>query len=232
MSTRLSARLEWRTPKACAVMPPSDRPTMWACSTPSASRRPARSSAKSSIVTGRSTTGEWPCAGGKLEANDVHGKPERVSAELPGGGAIALATLEPNSGGHRLQFRPELTSHQHRREVADPVPEPLGEAAGNDRPIRECDVAHRLCAESQEPEPDGRVDHARGFRGRGWINRVSGEPELLQAGEALLVGRGSCRRGLCGSRLDGSRWWRWCRTLVAGARRRERRCTRDQRDQH
>src|SRR5881227_3206788 len=40
MSTRLSARLEWCTPKACAVMPPSDRPTMWALSTPSASRRP------------------------------------------------------------------------------------------------------------------------------------------------------------------------------------------------
>src|SRR4051794_19744139 len=78
-------------------------------------------------------------AGGKLEANDVHGKPERVSAELSRGGAIALATLEPNSGGHRLQFRPELTSNQHRREVADPVPEPLGEAAGNDmcgRPLR------------------------------------------------------------------------------------------------
>src|SRR3954452_313225 len=124
---------------------------------------------------------------------------QRVSAELPGGGAIALATLEPDSGGHRLQFRPELTSNQHRREVADPVPEPLGEAAGNDRPIRECDVAHRLCAEPQGPEPDGLVDHARGFRGRWWANRLSVEPELLQAGEALLVRRGSRRGRLCGS---------------------------------
>src|SRR3954462_8709579 len=82
---------------------------------------------------------EQASAGGKLEASNVHGKPERVSAELSRGGAIALATLEPNSGGHRLQFRPELTSNQHRREVADPVPEPLGEAAGNDmcgRPLR------------------------------------------------------------------------------------------------
>ena len=134
---------------------------------------------------------EQASAGRKLEANDVHGKPERVSAELPGGGAIALATLEPNSSGHRLQFRPELTSNQHRREVADPVPEPLGEAAGNDRPIRECDVAHRLCAEPQGPEPDGLVDHALGFRGRWCTNRFSVEPELLQVGEALLVRRGS-----------------------------------------
>jgi hypothetical protein len=155
-----------------------------------------------------------------------------VSAEVPGGGAIALATLEPNSSGHRLQFHPELTSHQHRREVVDPAPEPLGEAAGNDRPIRECDVAHRLCAEPQGPEPDGLVDHARGFRGRWWTNRFSVEPECLQAGEALLVRRGSRRGRLCGSRLDGSRRWRWRRTLVAGAGRRERRCTRDQRDQH
>ena len=121
-----------------------------------------------------------------------------VSADVPGGGAIALATLEPNSGGHRLQFRPELTSNQHRREVADPVPEPLGEAAGDDRPIRECDVAHRLCAEPQGPEPDGLVDHALGSRGRGWTNRFSVEPERLQVGETLLVRRGSRRRRLCG----------------------------------
>src|SRR3954453_9217325 len=133
---------------------------------------------------------EQASAGGKLEANDVHGKPERVSAELPGDGAIALATLEPNSGGHCLQFRPELTPHQHRREVAYPAPEPLGEAAGSDRPIRECDVAHRLCAEPQGPEPDGLVDHPLGSRGRWWTNRFSVEPELLQVGEALLVRRG------------------------------------------
>ena len=61
-------------------------------------------------------------AGGELEASDVHGKPERVSTELSGGGPIALATLEPNSGVRRLQFRPELTSNQRRREVADPCP--------------------------------------------------------------------------------------------------------------
>ena len=58
------------------------------------------------------------------------------------------------------------------------MPEPLGEAAGNDRPIRECDVAHRLCAEPQGPEPDGRVDHALGFQGRWCTNRFSVEPEL------------------------------------------------------
>ena len=151
---------------------------------------------------------EQASAGRKLEANDVHGKRERVSAELSRGGAIALATLEPNPGGHRLQFRPKLTSNQNRREVADPVPEPLGEAAGNDRPIRECDVAPRLCAEPQGPQPDGLVDHALRFRGRRCTNRFSVEPELLQAGEALLVGRGSRRKRLWGTGGgDGAEPW-------------------------
>ena len=83
---------------------------------------------------------EEPIARRELEAGNVHGKPERVSTELPGQGAIALAALEAGPGAHCAEIRSELPSGKHGGKVADPMPEPFGEAAGDNRLVREGDV--------------------------------------------------------------------------------------------
>jgi hypothetical protein len=110
-----------------------------------------------------------------------------VSTELPRGGAIALATLEPRSGVHGFEVRPELTFDQHGREIAHPAPKPLGKATGDNGPVRERNVARRSRAEPEGPEPDGFVDHALGLRCWGCADRLGIEPKPLQARKALLV---------------------------------------------
>ena len=97
---------------------------------------------------------------GEFECPDVDRNAERMGAQVPVRGAVAIAALITGAGAHPFEFEREPPGNDRSRKIADEMREPLGEPAGEHRLFRQAHARARPRGDRDRDEANRRVNDA------------------------------------------------------------------------